>query len=55
MLPIINLLTNLDLGEKNLQETSVSFDFIALEVVTIMAQSQTKNYQFLTRYASWLC
>ena len=55
MLPIINLLTNLNLGGKNLQETSVSFDFITLEVVTIMAQSQTKNYQFLTRYASWLC
>ena len=55
MLTIINLSTDLDLGGKIVPETGVSFYVIILEVVTIMAQSQTKYDQFLTQYASWLC
>ena len=54
MLPIINLLTDLDLGGKIVQETVLSFYYIILEVVTIRVQSQTKYDQFLTQYASWL-
>ena len=55
MLGIINLSTDLYLGGKIVQETGVSFYVIILEVVTIMAQSQTKYDQFLTQYPSWLC
>ena len=50
MLGIINLSTDLYLGGKIVQETGVSFYVIILEVVTIMAQSQTKYDLFLTQY-----
>ena len=50
MLPIINLSTDLDLSKQIVQETGVTFYFIVLEVVTIMAQSQTKYDLFLTQY-----
>ena len=54
MLPDMNLMTDLDLGGKIVQETGVSFNVIILEMVTIKGQSQKKYDQFLTLYASWL-
>ena len=54
MLPIINLLTYLDLGGKSIDKTGISFYIILLEFVAIMAQSQTKYDQFLTQYPAWL-
>ena len=44
------MLTDLDLGGQIVPETGVSFYVNILEVVAIIAQSQT-----LTQYASWLC
>ena len=54
MLPGMNLMTDLDLGGKIVQETGVSFNIIILEMVTIKGQSKKKYDQFLTQYASWL-
>ena len=50
MLPGMNLMTDLDLGGKIVQETGVSFNVINLEMVTIMGQSLKKCDQFLTQY-----
>ena len=49
-----NLMTDLDLGCKIVQETGVSFNMIILEMVKIKGQSKKKYDQFLTQYASWL-
>ena len=54
MLPDMNLMTDLDLGGKIVQETGVSFKIIILEMVTIKGQSQKKYDQFCAQYASWL-
>ena len=54
MLPGMNLMTDLDLGGKIVQETGVSFNIIILEMVTIKGQSQKKYDQFLAQYASRL-
>ena len=50
----MNLMTDLDLGGKIVQETGVSFNVIILEMVTIKGQSQKKYDQFLAQYASRL-
>ena len=42
MLPDMNLMTDLDLGGKIVQETGVSFNIIILEMVTIKGQSKKK-------------
>ena len=42
MLPGMNLMTDLDLGGKIIQETGVSFNVIILEMVTIKDQSKKK-------------
>ena len=42
MLPGMNLMTDLDLGGKIVQETGVSFNIIILEMVTIKGQSKKK-------------
>ena len=39
MLPDMNLMTDLDLGGKIVQETGVSFNIIILEMFTIKGQS----------------
>ena len=52
MLPDMNLMTDLDLGGKIVQETGVSFNIIILEMVTIKGQSKKKYDQFLAQYAS---
>ena len=52
MLPDMNLMTDLDLGGKIVQETGVSFNVIILEMVTIKGQSKKKYDQFLAQYAS---
>ena len=52
MLPDMNLMTDLDLGGKIVQETGVSFNVIILEMVTIKGQSQKKYDQFCAQYAS---
>ncbi len=54
MLPGMNLMTDLDLGCKIVQETGISFNMIILEMVKIKGQSQKKYDQFCARYASWL-
>ena len=48
----MNLMTDLELGGKIVQETGVTFNIIILEIVTIKGQSQTKYDQFLAQYAS---
>ena len=40
MLPDMNLMTDLDLGGKIVQETGVSFNIIILEMVTIKVLSK---------------
>ena len=52
MLPGMNLMTDLDLGGKIVQETGVSSNVIILEMVTIKGQSKKKYDQFLAQYAS---
>ena len=42
MLPDMNLMTDLDLVGKIVQETGVSFNIIILEMVTIKGQSKKK-------------
>ena len=46
MLPDMNLMTDLDLGGKIVQETGVSFNIIILEMVTIKGQSKKNMTSF---------
>ena len=46
MLPGMNLMTDLDLGGKIVQETGVSFNVIILEMVTMKGQSQKNMTSF---------